>query len=129
MNRAEQLLAGLQQTGLAGNVSIWLVPGDSLPDGSEAIFFLSMLRLKTWVSSSGPPESCDRILATERPTVPKPTSAIFRRRSAPADFFAARGRAVFVFCGRDAARDLPKCGSSGQTSYQRRAEARRRKAV
>jgi pilus assembly protein CpaE len=34
---ADQLLAGLQQTGLVGNVSIWLVPGDPLPDGSEAI--------------------------------------------------------------------------------------------
>lgn len=34
---AEQLLAGLQQTGLVGNVSIWLVPGDPIPDGSEAV--------------------------------------------------------------------------------------------
>jgi pilus assembly protein CpaE len=34
---AEQLLAGLQQTGLVGNVAIWTLPGDPLPDGSEAI--------------------------------------------------------------------------------------------
>lgn len=34
---AEQLLAGLQQTGLVGSVSHWTVPGDPLPDGSETI--------------------------------------------------------------------------------------------
>jgi hypothetical protein len=50
------------------------------------------------------------IVATEWPTVPKPTSAIFRRRSADADFRAARDFAVFDL---DAARDLTNEIASG----------------
>jgi pilus assembly protein CpaE len=34
---AEQLLAGLQQTGLVGTVSQWALPADNLPDASESI--------------------------------------------------------------------------------------------
>lgn len=34
---AEQLLAGLQQTGLVGAVSVWSIPGDPLPDATGTI--------------------------------------------------------------------------------------------
>ena len=34
---AEQLLAGLQQTGLVGSVSQWFVPADNFPDASDSI--------------------------------------------------------------------------------------------
>ena len=75
-------------------------------EDSEPIFFFLMLRLKICVRSRGPLESCARIFATERPTVPKPTRAIFSLRSAAADFFAARPRVDFVF----GERDFPKTG-------------------
>src|SRR5579863_9947861 len=91
--------------------------------GSEPIFFFLMPRLKMCVSSRGPLESCERIFATERPTVPKPTMAIFNFRSAPGDFLGARARKPFGFDERDEERDderdFPNDRSSGHSSYQR----------
>jgi hypothetical protein len=95
--------------------------------GNELIFFFLMPRLKMCVRTRGLPESWARIFATERPTVPKPMRPIFRRRSALADFFAARDLADFVFDERDDARDFPNELSSGCSSYQRPDKTRRRK--
>jgi hypothetical protein len=85
------------------------------------------------VSSKGPLESCDRIFATERPTVPKPTMAIFSLRSANGDFLEARAREPFGFEERDEERDderdFPNDPTSGYSSYQRPEKTRRGKAA
>jgi hypothetical protein len=52
------------------------------------------------------------IFATERPTVPKPTSAIFRRRSAAATLRGARDFAGFDFHDE---RERAKESASGRT--------------
>ena len=55
------------------------------PSGVQAADarFRSTSRLQTWVSRSGRPSPLPRILATDRPTVPNPTSATFNTASIP----------------------------------------------
>src|SRR5882672_5908442 len=46
-------------------------------DGSQSTFLRATLRLQMWVRRKGEGSRSHRILATERPTVPKPTIATF----------------------------------------------------
>src|SRR5258707_13207533 len=67
-------------------------------DGSQSTFFRATLRLRTWVRRRGVFERSQRILATELPTVPNPTSATlqFCARSFCAPAFRAATAALFL---------------------------------